>query len=129
MYFKKFTLLSKTFAKSKQRMESNLMRSNFCNGSFNSTINKTCEESSIKESFKSDLSLKYSSTNMNEKILENQESILFIDSSSEITTTQSSRCRKILISERLLKTEKIWYLPNVEQNAIMNRLKNKPIGV
>lgn len=37
--------------------------------------------------------------------------------------------RKILISERILKTKPIWYLPYLDESSIKDRLRNKQAGV
>ena len=37
--------------------------------------------------------------------------------------------RKILANEKLRKTQRIWYLPNLDKFSITSRLRNKNIGV
>lgn len=42
---------------------------------------------------------------------------------------ETNKKPKILISEKLLLTKRIWYLPYLDKTNITNRLKNKPLGV
>lgn len=39
------------------------------------------------------------------------------------------RRREISLTEKLIKTERIWYLPTLDLNSIVRCLVNKPIGV
>ncbi|CAF0819871.1 unnamed protein product [Brachionus calyciflorus] len=49
--------------------------------------------------------------------------------SSNVTSSDfDSNQRKILISEKLLQTKRIWYLPYLDKSKLQERLINKPIG-
>lgn len=48
---------------------------------------------------------------------------------SKGSETDSTNLRQINLSERLLKTQRIWYLPYLNKTSIIQRLKDKPKGV
>jgi hypothetical protein len=134
----------------------NISSSSFCNSYLNtrkgwrdgeiSVAGDLCDDKSVKMGLEAILAttsnpLKLSScsiNNVSEEILNSQEnianmesakieSLLFIQSSTDAAVRNSFR--KISVGERLLKTEKIWYLPVIDKYLIIERLKNKPHGV
>lgn len=57
--------------------------------------------------------------------------IEFVDSGSTADSSIQSGLNlsmSMSIGERLLKTEKIWYLPSMNKGSIVERLRNKPLG-
>jgi hypothetical protein len=71
-----------------------------------------------------------------EKLVTEDKVALFVaataDSSTEATggsNRSSLSFQRITVGDRLLKTEKIWYLPVFAKSIIIERLRNKPCGV
>lgn len=50
-------------------------------------------------------------------------------SKTMVEESEKRKRREISVAEKLVKTERIWYLPTLDVDSIVRCLANKPIGV